>query len=180
VSTWPEAVKHGFEWCNLYLTAPVGVAAFVIAIWQIRAAKSAADDAKTAADAAREAADNAIANFKSRSVSSLIPQLMQLEDMIGYAVARQSREFMTHALHTWGWQAAMCRELLDETQPAEQKIMQHIQRSQSATQTLKKQLLSIDEHFDWPGKASRLRGAVSDVNSGLQALSAALVVKEPK
>jgi hypothetical protein len=180
VSTWPEALKHGFEWVNLYLSAPVGVAAFAIAIWQIRDAKRAADDAKTAAEAAREAADNAIANFKSRSVSSLIPQLMQLEDMIGQAVSKQSPEFMTHALHTWGWQAALCRELLDKSQPDEQKIMQNIQRSTSAATTLKKQLLTVDQDFDWPARASRLRGAVSEVNSGLQTLSASLVVKEPK
>ncbi|MGV0051618.1 hypothetical protein ACRU43_20580 [Mycobacterium colombiense] len=173
-------LKDVFEWCNLYLALPLGLAAFGIAIWQIRDAKSAANEAKTAADAAKHAADKAIANFKARSVSSLIPQLMQLEDMIAQAVNKQSTEFMTHALHTWSWQAAMCRELLDETQTAEQKIMQNIQRSTSAATTLKKQLLTVDDTFDWPAKTSRMRGAVSDVNSGLQALSAALVVKEPK
>lgn len=173
-------VKSLFEWLNLYLQLPLGAAGFWFAIVQIRQAKTSAKEAKTAAEAAREAADTAIANFKSRSISSLIPQLMQLEDMIAQAVSKQSPEFLIHALHTWGWQAALCRELLDDDQPEEQRIMQHIQRSTSSAATLKKQLLTMDEAADWSGKTSRLRGAVSDVNSGLQALSAALVVKEPK
>jgi hypothetical protein len=173
-------ITNWFEWSNLYLQLPLGLAGFAFAIWQIRDAKKAANEAKDAAESARDAANRAITNFKSRSISSLIPQLMQLEDMIAQAVSKQSSEFLTHALHTWGWQAALCRELLNDDEPAEQKIMQNIQRSTSAAATLKKQLATNDGLGDWPSKTSRLRGAVSDVNSGLQALSAALVVKEPK
>lgn len=169
-----------FEWLNLYWQMPLGLVGFGVAIWQIVDAKRAAREARSAAVSARDAADRAIANFKSRSITSLIPQLMQLEDMIARAVDKRSPEFLTHALHTWGWQAALCRELLDDDQPAEHKIMQNIQRSTSAAALLKKQLLTVDNETDWSAKTSRFRGAVSDVNSGLQALSAALVVKEPR
>lgn len=173
-----EHVKNGFEWANLYVSIPLGVIGFIIAIIQIRQAKAAAGEAKNAAEQAKEAADNAIRNFKSRSTGSLIPQLMQLEDMIAQAVAKKSPEFLTHALHTWGWQATMCRELLDEKSPTEKKIMETIQRSTSAAATLKKSLAVSNDLNDWSQNTSRLRGAISEVNSGLQALSAALVVKE--
>lgn len=175
-----EQITGWLEWSNLYLQLPLGVLGFSIALWQITDAKTAARNAQTAAELAKTAADNAITNFKSRSISSLIPQLMQLEDMIAKAVEKRSPEFLMHALHTWSWQAAMCRELLDDEQPAEQAIMQNIQRSTVSAASLKKQLINIEENADWSAKTSRLRGAVSDVNSGLQALSAALVVKEPK
>jgi len=175
-SSW---ITASFDWSNRYLAIPLGLLAFGVAIWQIRDAKKAAGEAKTAADAAKQAADGAIANFKSRSIAALIPQLSQLEDMIARASTAKSADFLSHAIHTWGWQAATCRELLNQGAPNEKKTMQKIQRSTSAAHELRKELLTVDTTTDWDAMTLRFRRAVVDVTTDLQAIAAALVVKEP-
>lgn len=178
MSTWPEAVKHGFEWFNLYLSLPLGVAAFAIAIWQIRDAKKAADDAKNAAEAARTASDSTREQFRSMSASSLLPQLLRLDEAVDRAIETKSSPLLLHLLLTWRWQAGLCRQYLDGTNPAEKEVMTKIQGSITAATNLKAELLRFTDETDWVKTTSRFRTAIGDVTGDLGSLAGQQTIKD--
>lgn len=171
-------VKHIFEWSNLYLQLPLGAAAFLIAIWQIRDAKKAADDAKTAAESAQEAANRTREHFKSMSASSLLPQLLRLDESVHRAIETKSEPLLLHVIGTWRWQAGLCREYLDETNQSEKDVMTKIQGSIAAATTLKADLLKFNDDTDWVKSTARFRSAIGEVTGDLGSLAGQQTIKD--
>ncbi|WP_078279079.1 hypothetical protein [Mycobacteroides franklinii] len=180
-------VKDFFEWSNLYLAIPLGLFGFLVAICQIVQAKRAADraevkagEAKTAAEAAKFAAENARSQFKTMSVTVLLPQLRSLEDAVERAIQDKNLILLLHLLQDWRWHASACRQYLDESIEAEAKAMTDIQKSVTAVTDLKPKLLGFKGDTDWVQATGRVRKTIAGVTANLGALTAQNTVKEPK
>lgn len=166
------------NWTAAIATIVLPIIGFGIAFYQISDAKQAAKDAKDAAESAEKAVNDAVGSFKSRSVSGLIPQLLQLGSIIETAVEHKSRELLTHAIFNWRWQADLCREMLKGDDETERTVMVLIQRSTTAASQLKQDMMDFNTTTDWAATTRRLRMAVEDVIGELSSLSAKYVVKE--
>lgn len=177
MSTWQEITKHVFEWCNLYLVLPLGAGAFGVAIWQITDAKNAANQAKTAAEAAKGAAENARSQFKTMSVTVLLPQLRNLEEAMEHAIHDKSLKLLMHLVHDWLWHATACRQYLDESNKAEAQAMTDIQKSVVASTALKQRFFAFDEATDWAKETTQMRKTMANVTANLGALSAQQTVR---
>ncbi|MGE2717892.1 hypothetical protein ACQI4L_27855 [Mycolicibacterium litorale] len=173
-----EVVKHGFEWANLYLQLPLGIAGFWFAIVQIRQAKAAASEAKDAAEAAQVAADRTREQFRTASASSLLPQLLRLDEAVDRAIETRSAPLLIHVILTWRWQAGLCREYLDGSVPLEKEVMTKIQGSILAATTLKGELLRFKKDTDWVKATSRFRTAIGEVTSDLGSLAGKQTMKD--
>jgi hypothetical protein len=184
--SWQEVTTHVFEWANLYLQVPLGAAGFGFAFYQInqakqqiQQAKTAAENARTAADAAKTAAEGARGQFKTMSLTVLLPQLRSLEELVERAIQDESRDLTMHLLQDWRWHASACREYLDGAVDAEAAVMAHIQKSLTAASSLKRKLLSSNNNeTDWPRETKPFHKAMVDVTTNLGALSAQQTVKE--
>ncbi|SII55131.1 Uncharacterised protein [Mycobacteroides abscessus subsp. bolletii] len=159
---------------------PLGVIGFGVAIWQIQQAKTAAENAQTAADAAKTAAEDARGQFKAVSLTTLLPQLRSMEELVDRAIQDKARDLAAHLLQDWRWHASTCREYLDEEVEAEAEAMVKIQKSLIAASTLKSRFFEFDADTDWVKETRPFRKAMIDVTTDLGALSAQQIVKEPK
>ncbi|PRC43029.1 hypothetical protein C6A85_000000107465, partial [Mycobacterium sp. ITM-2017-0098] len=177
--TWQEAVEDIFQWANLYLQVPIGIAGFGFAFYQIGQAKkqigqakTAAENAQTAAEAARNAAESARGQFKTMSVAVLLPQLRTVEEAVDRAILDRSLTLLAHLLQDWRWHASACREYLDDGVEVEAAAMKDIQASVTAAANLKHRFPGFDAATDWAKETSRMRKTMADVTSNLGALSA--------
>ncbi|MGV0805926.1 hypothetical protein [Mycolicibacterium setense] len=173
-------VKTAFEWLNLYWQMPLGLIGFGIAIWQIRGARNAASDAKSAAEAAQLAADRTRDQFKSMSASSLLPQLLRLDEAVDRAIETRSTPLLIHVILTWRWQAGLCREYLDGSNPSEKDVMTRIQGSITAATGLKSDLLKFNDDTDWIKATTRFRNAIGEVTGDLGSLAGQQTMKDRK
>lgn len=166
------------NWTNALASLPLGIVGFIIAIVQIRQAKDAAKNAQTAAEAAMQAASSAREQFKTVSASSLIPQLIRLEEAVTTAMHQKSLPLLTHVVGNWVWQAGQCRQFLDSGRAEEATIMTNIQKSITAIRALKQELPKLNEQANWIDATSRVRKALSVVTADLGSLAAHQTIKE--
>lgn len=180
-------VESAFTFANLYLGIPLGLIGFWFAIVQIQQARTAAREAKVkageakdAADAAKAAAESARSQFKTMSVSVLLPQLRNLEEAIERAIHDRSLILLMHLLQDWRWQASTCRGYLDGSITAEAEAMTDIQKSVIAATILKPKLVAFTADTDWAKETGRVRKSMADVTANLGALTAQNTVKESR
>lgn len=110
---------------NAWAAVPLQLIGFGIAIWQIRKAKSAAESAR---DAATSAVDSVGANL----LLVVLPQLVQVETNLEWAVANRDRATTIHYLGAWRWQAGQVRGLLGRGESPPRSTLRHLQASIAA------------------------------------------------
>ncbi|WP_267625793.1 hypothetical protein [Gordonia sputi] len=116
--------------------------------------------------------------FALISASSLLPQLLRIEDEIELAIENKSTLLLRHAIMNWHFQAGMCREFLDSEVEQESKAMENIQRSIVAAKGLKQDIPGFDLNTDWVEATKRVRKSVGDVTAIVGSITASKAIKE--
>ncbi|MCI4657555.1 hypothetical protein [Cryobacterium zhongshanensis] len=87
---------------NGWATIPLAIVGFLIALQQISKTRDAAEAAKDAAEAATK-------HIGSNLLLVVLPQLVQIETNLEWAVGRGDRNAAIHYLGAWRWQAGQVR-----------------------------------------------------------------------
>ena len=160
------------NWLNAFAAIPLAVVGFGIAIQQIRKVKSAAESAE-------RAVSGAVAHFKAGAAITLIPQLLRLEQAFDQSARLRSTEYLVHVIQTWKWQAQTCRLYLDGSDDTHLKAMTAIQKSITASNTLKGKSGGFTAATDWEKETDRLRRVIAEVTDLLGEIAAQHPINPP-
>jgi hypothetical protein len=156
------------EGLNTWTTIPLQIVGFGLAIWQIR-------KAITAAEAAKVAADQAVARVSSNLLLVVLPQLVQAEMNLEWAVAKGDSQVVAHYLGVWRWQAGQARGHLNEDHRHDElrtKIQASIAMAADAKLSLQ------DPTVDVLKKAKPVQRAIAEVTGVVGELTASGSVTE--
>jgi hypothetical protein len=115
-------VPNWLEDLNGWASIPLAVAGFLIAIRQIQKTLAAAQ-------AAKSAAENASTQIGQNLLLLVLPQLVQIETNLEWAVARNDRDAAIHYLSAWRWQASQVRGHLIGREDTQEVFLVQLQSS---------------------------------------------------
>lgn len=152
---WLDAV-------NGWATIPLAILGFIIAMHQIK-------KTLVAAEAAQTASESTVNQIGQNLLLLILPQLVQIEANLEWAVARKDREAAIHYLSAWRWQASQVRGHLVGSEEAQEVFLVQLQSSIATAADTK--LALQDKDADVPKRTRSVQKSIALVTGLLGEIS---------